>query len=88
MADLKNPRVIYAKGLLFLLAGVIAAGMLLAEHWQWRTAFLLAIAVWSFARAYYFAFYVIGHYVDADYKFAGLIDFAKYAARRHFRTPA
>ena len=45
-------------------------------------ALLLAICVWSFCRAYYFAFYVIQHYVDPGYKFAGLLDFLRYAWRR------
>jgi len=41
-------------------------------------ALLLLVAVWSFCRAYYFAFYVIEHYVDPSYKFAGLTSFAMY----------
>jgi MFS-type transporter involved in bile tolerance (Atg22 family) len=82
MADLKDPRLIYLKGALFLLSGCLAAGMLLAERFELRTAFLLIIAIWCFARAYYFAFYVIEHYVDSGYKYAGLIDFAKYLIRR------
>lgn len=81
LGDLKNPKLIYAKGALFLLCGCIAAGILLAERFELRTAFLLAIAIWCFARAYYFAFYVIEHYVDSEYRYAGLIDFAKYLLR-------
>jgi hypothetical protein len=81
MGDLKDARLIYAKGGLFLLSGCLAAGILLAERFELRTAFLLAITIWCFSRAYYFAFYVIEHYVDAEYRFAGLIDFAKYLLR-------
>lgn len=81
MGDLKDPRLIYAKGALFLISGILAAGMLLAERFDFRTAFLLLIAIWCFARAYYFAFYVIEHYVDPSYRFAGLLDFAKYLLR-------
>jgi hypothetical protein len=52
------------------------------------TALLLAVAVWSFARFYYFAFYVIEHYVDPGYRFAGLWDFVRYLLRRRKRqTP-
>ena len=40
---------------------------------------LLAIVVWAFCRAYYFAFYVIEKYVDPSYRFAGIIDFVRYA---------
>ena len=35
-------------------------------------ASLLAVAVWSFCRAYYFAFYVLERYVDPGFKFSGL----------------
>ena len=35
-------------------------------------ALLLALAIWAFCRAYYFAFYVIEHYIDPGFKFAGL----------------
>ena len=82
MSDLKNPKVIYLKGLLFLLTGLIAAGLLIAEAATLRVAALLAVAVWSFCRAYYFAFYVIEHYVDPGYKFSGLWSFARYLLRR------
>ena len=43
---------------------------------------LFCLAIWSFCRAYYFAFYVIEHYVDPAFRFAGLLDFAKYLLRR------
>ena len=82
MGDLTNPKLIYAKGLLFLLAGATASVLLIAEHPSLRVAFLLAVAVWFFARAYYFAFYVIEHYVDPGYKFAGLGSFVGYLVRR------
>ncbi len=82
MTDLKSPTVIYLKGLLFLVAGLIAAGLLVAEAPTLRALALLTIAIWSFCRAYYFAFYVIEHYVDPGYKFAGLGSFAVYLLRR------
>ena len=82
MGDLKNPKLIYAKGGLFLLLGFLAAGGLMLLHPDWRTAALLAIAVWAFSRFYYFAFYVIEHYVDPGFKFAGLGAFAVYVLRR------
>lgn len=82
MGDLKNPRWIYAKGALFLLLGFLAAGGLVLLHPDWKTAALLAIAVWAFSRFYYFAFYVIEHYVDPGFRFAGLGAFLGYLARR------
>jgi hypothetical protein len=78
MADLTNPRVIKAKGLLFLFLGLLASAILLLEVRSLRVALLFAIAVWSFCRFYYFAFYVIEHYVDPRYRFAGLWSFARY----------
>ena len=82
MADLRNPKVIVAKGFLFLLCGLLAAAILLLEHPSWRVALLLAIAIWGFSRFYYFAFYVIQHYVDDGYLFAGLWSFVRYMLRR------
>ncbi len=82
MGDLTNPKLIYAKGALFLLCGIVAAALILVEHTTIRTAFLLAVAIWCFSRAYYFAFYVIEHYVDPTFKFAGLGAFARYVIRR------
>jgi hypothetical protein len=82
MADLKNPRWIYTKGFLFLFAGCLSAALLIAEAPHWKVVLLLAIAIWCFARFYYFAFYVIQHYVDDQYRFAGLWDFIKYLIRR------
>jgi hypothetical protein len=78
MTDLKNPTLIYLKGWLFLVAGAVAAGLLLAEAPRLKVALLLATCVWCFCRFYYFAFYVIQHYVDPAYKFAGLGSFFIY----------
>lgn len=86
MADLKNPKVIYFKGGLFLVAGLLASAGFLLEAFSWKVVLLLAIAVWSFCRAYYFAFYVIEHYVDDGQKYAGLWDFVKRAFRRTRRA--
>ncbi|MCC9606092.1 hypothetical protein LOC68_19620 [Blastopirellula sp. JC732] len=80
MGDLQNATAIWAKGILFILLGLFAATLLLLFAPDWRVAGLLCLSIWAFCRAYYFAFYVIEHYVDPGYKFAGLIDFAKYAA--------
>jgi hypothetical protein len=78
VGDLRDPRLIYLKGGLFVLTGLMAGGLLLAERPTLRTAVLLAITVWGFCRAYYFAFYVIEHYVDPTFKFAGLGAFVRY----------
>ena len=78
MADLKDSRLIYLKGFLFLGGGCLASTLLLAEQPTLKVAFLLAVAVWCFARCYYFAFYVIEHYVNPQFRFSGLWAFAKY----------
>lgn len=78
MGDLKSPTLIYLKGFLFLGLGLLAAGLLLAMVGSLQVAVLLGIAIWAFCRAYYFVFYVIQHYVDPQYKFAGLGSFLAY----------
>ena len=87
MPDLTNPKLIYLKGFLFLVIGVMASALLLMLHPDWGVAALLAVAVWAFARSYYFAFYVIQHYVDPGYKFAGLTSFVLYLVRRRRQPP-
>ena len=82
MADLKNPSLITTKGFLFLGLGLLASTLLLLEAWNIKVILLLAIAVWAFCRFYYFAFYVIEHYVDPQYRFAGLWSFFRYLLRR------
>lgn len=85
MGDIKQAWLLYAKGGMMLFTGLIASGLLLIEHPDFRTAGLLAVAIWGFCRAYYFVFYVIEHYVDSSHKFSGLIAFSQYAWR-HWRT--
>lgn len=86
MGDLTSHRLIYLKGFLFLLGGILASAILLLEFPEWKTLLLLAISVWCFCRFYYFTFYVIQHYVDPGYRFAGLGAFVLYLWRK--RTPA
>ena len=80
--DIANPRVLYLKGGLFVFAGTLSAGLILLEHPTLKVAALLTLCVWCFARAYYFAFYVVGQYVDPGYRFSGLASFARYVLRR------
>lgn len=82
MPDLKNPRLIFAKGFLFLLIGLLGGALLVLQNPTLKTLALVGLTVWAFARFYYFAFYVIEHYVDPGYRFAGLISFAAYLLRR------
>ena len=79
MADLKNPAIIWTKGVLFLVIGLSAAVLIVLRAPSLTVAVLLCIAIWGFCRFYYFAFYVIEQYVDANYRFSGLWSFVCYA---------
>ena len=87
MKDLTNPVWIKLKGALFLLLGIAAVVLLWLEQPTLKAALLLALAIWCFCRAYYFAFYVIEHYVDPGYKFSGLGSFLVYLFRRKNQKP-
>jgi hypothetical protein len=87
MRDLQNSKLIYLKGFLFLGMGIAAAVILLLEHPEWTVLILLLIAVWSFSRFYYFAFYVSEKYVDSTYRFSGLLPFIKYMMKKKRPIP-
>ena len=78
MKDLTNPKWIKLKGILFLVIGILASALLVIENPNWKIGVLLGIAIWCFCRFYYFAFYVVEHYVDPSYRFSGLWSFARY----------
>ncbi len=82
LQDLTNTRAIWTKGLLFLLLGIGSAVLLVLEAASLRVAVLLAVAIWGFCRAYYFAFYVIEKYVDPGYRFSGLGSFIRFCLKR------
>jgi hypothetical protein len=82
MKDLTSARLIKAKGILFLLLGLLSASFLFLGHPASKTGVLLVIAIWSFCRFYYCAFYVIEHYVDPSYRFSGLLSFALYLIQK------
>ena len=87
MKDLTSPRWILIKGGLFLILGMMAGTLLLVQHPTLSVGFLVITAVWAFCRFYYFAFYVIEHYVDPSYRFNGLTSFARYLIRREHQRP-
>ena len=82
MGDIKSPALLYFKGVLFVLLGCVAVAAILVQYPSFSLAALLVIAIWSFCRAYYFAFYVIQHYIDAEFRFAGLLSFVRYLWNR------
>jgi hypothetical protein len=78
MTDITDRRVIVFKVFLFLFGGILASILLILEQPTLKVGLLLLLAIWCFARFYYFVFYVIEHYVDSEYKFSGLLSFARY----------
>ena len=86
MRDLQSTRLMWLKAGLFLLLGGASVVLVWLEAATLKTALLLALAVWSFCRAYYFAFYVLERYVDPSFKFSGLGAFVAYLVRRRKRA--
>lgn len=72
----------YVKAGMLLAIGVVSFVLALFPASMWQRVVLQAIMIWAFARAYYFAFYVIEHYVDGKYRFSGLMSFLKYLVGR------
>jgi hypothetical protein len=60
----------------------VTAILLVLELATLKGALLLAVSIWAFCRAYYFAFYVIEKYVDPGYRFSGLLSFVRYLVRK------
>jgi hypothetical protein len=87
MKDLTNPAWIKTKGILFLFLGVLSVALLFFERPTLRVAALLLVAVWSFCRFYYFAFYVLERYVDPTYRFSGLFSLGRYVFRKSRQKP-
>jgi hypothetical protein len=81
MRDLTNPNLLYLKAVLFLAGGLLSATALLLEVFSLKNLCLLALTVWCFSRAYYFAFYVVQHYIDPTFRFAGLTSVLQYLLR-------
>jgi hypothetical protein len=81
-SDIRSHSWMYFKASLMLLAALLASILLLIDHPAFRTAALLVVAIWGFCRAYYFAFYVVEHYVDPTFRFSGLTSFFWYVAKK------
>jgi hypothetical protein len=82
MKDLRSPRWMWIKAALFVAIGLVAAALLILEAPSWKVAALLVLVVWAFSRAYYFAFYVIQHYIAPGFRFSGLLSFIRYLVRK------
>jgi hypothetical protein len=78
MRDLQSRRAMWIKATLFVGIGLLASGLILVQVPDWHILLLLALAIWAFCRAYYFAFYVIQTYVDPSFCYAGLFAMFRY----------
>ncbi|MGH7133798.1 MAG: hypothetical protein ACREJO_17860 [Phycisphaerales bacterium] len=96
-SDITDPRLLVLKGVLFVVLGVTASGMLIAAFalreqgvtlaW-WCVLVLHGLAVWAWCRAYYFAFYVIERYLPPACRNAGLVAAVRAVMRRGARETA
>jgi hypothetical protein len=82
MRDLQSGRAMWTKAILFLLIGTISSTLILIEMPSLRIALLLGLAIWSFCRAYYFAFYVIERYLDPTFRYSGLFSVIRHLLSR------
>ncbi|MBC8137514.1 MAG: hypothetical protein H8F28_16655 [Fibrella sp.] len=80
--DLKSANAMYLKAVLFLVSGIACAVGLLLQSPDLRTAFLLAVLIWSFCRLYYFLFYVIERYIDPSFRFDGIFSAIRYLLKK------
>ena len=78
MRDLTSHRWMWVKAALFLIIGLSSSALILVELPELRIFLLLVLAIWSSCRAYYFAFYVIEHYIDPSFRFSGLFSMLRY----------
>mgnify|MGYP001360025071 CR=1 FL=1 len=76
--DIASKKLIAIKGALFLLLGILSGALLILDRPTITTFLLLLITIWSFARFYFFMFYVIANYIDSDYKYSGFVSFIRY----------
>jgi hypothetical protein len=82
MRELKDPRLLHLKAALFLLLGTLAAVGVILVCPTLQVALMLAVAVWAFARLYYYAFYVLERYVDPTFRYSGLASLVLYLMTR------
>jgi len=75
--DITSPRLLKIKGSLFLVIALLSIGLLgvlVYPMISWTVAGLFVLCVWACCRAYYFCFYVMEHYADPNFRYAGLWD--------------
>lgn len=80
--DITSPTLLKIKGALFAVLGLLSGAVLLIPIFSWQALTLLVVCVWAFCRAYYFCFYVMEHYADPTFRYAGLLDLMKHLLRK------
>lgn len=82
MGDLKSPWLMHLKGALFVVIGLLAAALLIAQSPVWTTVALLGVTIWAFCRFYYYLFYVLERYLGREKRFAGVLDALRFLLSR------
>lgn len=75
--DIKSPSLLKIKAALFVVIALLSTGLLAAAVFpmiSWRIVALFSVCIWACCRAYYFCFYVMEHYADPAFRYAGLWD--------------
>lgn len=80
--DIRSKGLLHAKGLLFLVIGVVGCGAVLLEVPTLRGAFALGAGIWGFCRFYYYLFHVLENYAGRNRSYAGLWDALRYVFTR------
>jgi dolichol kinase len=83
--DIKSPALLKLKAVLFLIIGLLLGGLLIFLIYpviSWQIAALSILCIWAFCWAYYFCFYVLQHYADPTFRYAGLFDLFLLSKRR------
>jgi hypothetical protein len=70
--DIKDKRLIVAKGILFCFLGLLAIVFNLLVDNIYLRLFTALISIWAFCRFYYFLFYALERYVNPGLKYSGL----------------
>jgi hypothetical protein len=84
MSNIEDPRLLWIKGGLFVLLGCIALSIVAIQSGSVQVVVASVISIWAFCRAYYFAFYVVEHYIDGRYRYAGLTSLLNYYLQERF----
>lgn len=80
--DITSSKILKLKGALFLFLGVLSGALLLFPDYAPQRLVLFAITLWAFCRAYYFCFYVLHHYADPSFRYAGLWSIVQYLFKK------